>query len=141
MQLMSQLTQTEFIIPIVFWAVFTALLSLFIEFCLRERMIFGKWLEWIADWWLINNNPDIVARATELTDKELLEKGEYDSVRNYKFDHVKWFWFKPLGACVVCMNVWIALPFALLLNVNILGQVFMILLSNFLVRLFHNRIL
>ena len=65
----------QHLIPILEAATFTALLSLLVEYCLRERMIFGFWLNLLADWWLLRNDPSTYEEAKslrDLTEKECL---------------------------------------------------------------------
>lgn len=125
------------------WGFFTALLSLFLDFCFRESNIFEGWLDFWADRWLRKNKPEILEFVKEKTDEDikLLTLEKWDSVREYKHDHVEWFWWKPLGGCVVCMNVWISFFFILFFPATVLGYLFYVLFSNFLVRFFHERVL
>lgn len=128
---------TEYFIPIVFWALFTSLLSLFLDKCFQEGNIFEGWLNFWAKWWLKSNNPNVLIEAEKMTDEEINLKtiGKYETVREYVFDQVKWFWFKPLGGCVICMNVWISFFFIPLVNVNFISIFLYVLLSNFIVRI------
>lgn len=115
-------------------AVIAALISLFLDFTFREGNIFAGWLDFLADL-------HIPADAMDLE-------------REDRFELVEWFWFKPLGGCVVCMNVWISFAICacffqrleLNLGVNavietIAGALLMVLLSNFLVRFFQEKII
>lgn len=105
-------------------AVFTALLSLFLEFCFRPGNIFQGWLKFWADRWL---------KKKELYDKEMSLDDRYELV--------DWWYFKPLGYCVVCMNVWIIAIVSIPVEIGAMDLLFAILLSNFLVRYFKDRIL
>lgn len=123
------------------WSVFTFLLSVFLDFCLSENNIFEGWLNFWARLWLKNNKPELLEKYKDKTDSEVwLENPKYETVREFLFSEVRWFWFKPLGACVVCMNVWISFAFFWTQD-NLICFLSMILLSNFLVRLTHDRLL
>lgn len=72
-----------------------------------------------------------------LTDEEIWHK-------RYEYVDDKWFWFAPLGGCVVCMNVWISFVFTpgfVFTGECAWSTVFFILLSSFLVRFFHGKLL
>jgi hypothetical protein len=67
---------------------------------MREGNILGWWLDWLSDFFV---SEDI--------------KKDYQEAkitREDKFEMVDWFWFKPLGHCVVCMNVWMSLFISLI---------------------------
>lgn len=102
-------------------SVLSALVSLFLDFCFREGNIFEGWLDFWADVFLSEDLPDDLDRET-------------------RFKLVDWFWFKPLGYCVVCMNVWISLITCLLFYRD-WKFVLVVLLSSFLVRITHERLL
>lgn len=117
-------------------AFISALLSLFLDFCFREGNIFEGWLDFLADLHL----PEDVEAA--------------DIDREDRFKMVDWFWFKPLGGCVVCMNVWISFCTCLCfigriqldLGVHALfetlaGALLVVILSNFIVRFFQEKII
>lgn len=104
-------------------AVFSAVLSLFLEFCFREGHIFEGWL----NFWAKRHLPE-----------DVWEDEKID--REDKLELVTWFWFKPLGGCVVCMNVWISFILCLLFHPE-LTFLSVVLLSSFLVRFFHKKIL
>lgn len=127
--------------------IFSALLSLFLEFCFRDQNIFSGWLDWWADWWLSRNDPQKLELVNKMDDEDVIEltDGDYDKARDYKFSLVHWWWFKPLGYCVVCMNVWVSLllcsiPFVLLF-MSPIELLCTVLLSNFLVRYFYKKLL
>ena len=109
---------------IVALSILSASLSLFLDFCFREGNIFSGWLEFWARWWLKRNGLYKVKRHN---DRELL------------LADCKWWWFKPLGYCIVCSNVWVSVGVALILCPVCILPV--ILLSNFLVRYFYNELL
>ena len=103
----------------------------------------------ISNWWLKRNDPESKLFAeSNLRGKSeevclTLTDGEYESEYDYKYDKTKFVWFKPLGYCVVCMNVWISLLYGLgfvffLYPFKFLG---MILLSSFLTRFFYGKLL
>lgn len=129
-------------------ALFTASLSLFLEFTFREGMIFQSWLKFLSDRWLKKNDPDAKFFGESLkglTMEKCLEKteGQYESEYDYKYGHTKWVWFKPLGECVVCMNVWISVLYGVCFAffafpIKFLG---MVLLSSFLVRYFYGKLM
>lgn len=123
-------------------SVFAALLSLLIEFCLRDGMILGFYLNRISDWWLIKNDPQSYEDGNalrSLTSVECEQMTGYESEYEFKRAKVRWFLFKPLGYCVVCFNVWLTLPFALFMP-TFYGFIFTLLLSNFIVRYFYEKI-
>lgn len=124
-----------FNIHIVELAVISALLSMFLDFTFREGNIFEGWLDFLADLHL----PEDVEQA--------------DIEREDRFKMVDWFWFKPLGGCVVCMNVWISFILCVLFYQRvpvelgiyglfefIAGVLLVVLLSNFIVRFFQEKI-
>lgn len=127
---------------IIIWSSFTALLSLFFDFCFKENNIFEGWLNFWAKWWLGKNNPDILREAKQKTDETIYiqTEGKQETVREWVFSKVEWFWFKPLGGCVVCMNVWISFAF-LFTQSNFISMLAMVLLSNFLVRFANGKLL
>lgn len=129
--------------PVAMWSVFTAFLSLFLNFTFREGNIFQGWLDFWADWWLRKNKPYEINYTEGKTDDEikLLTNGEHETVREYKHDKVDWWWWKPIGGCVVCHNVWVSFCFIPFFSVSILEYLFYILISNFIVRFFHERLL
>lgn len=140
----QQLTMNpEYFIPIAFWASFTALLSLFLDKCFQEGNIFEGWLDFWAKKWLNENDPGILLEYYGVTNEQVHLKtaGKYDTVREYLFDNVKWFWFKPIGYCVICMNVWISFLFIPLVNVNFISIFFYVLFSNFIVRVTKERLI
>lgn len=124
-------------------AVLSALLSLFLEFCFREGNIFAGWMPFLADRWLKRKNPKVLEELSKKTntDIQVETEGDYQTVREYKLSLVKWWWFKPLGYCVVCMNVWITLIINQIYFLPLMELGFAVLLSNFLVRYFYERIL
>lgn len=121
----------------------SALLSLLLEFCFRKEMVFSGWLEFWADWWLSRNDPDELNLVEDMSDQDAIEltDGEYETAREYKFSKVKWWFFKPLGYCVVCMNVWVSFVIVSLFLVAPLDAFYCVLLSSFLVRYFHKKLL
>lgn len=114
-----------FSIHIIELAVISALLSLLLDFCFREGNIFSGWLEFLYE-----------QTVPEKIREQLINK---DITREDRFDHITWFWFKPLGGCVVCMNVWIS--FALCLAFYREWEfILVVLLSSFIVRFFQEKI-
>lgn len=113
-------------------ALLSALHSLFLDFCFREGNIFDGWLEF----WYRQSVPGKI--------REQLDS-QKDVTREDRFEHINWFWFKPLGGCVVCMNVWIS--FAVCAIWIFFGALYLcevlpiVLLSSFIVRYFHEKIL
>jgi len=75
-------------------ATITACATYFLEVCMRKGMIFEKYYDWLVMYHakfhedyenaIFNNDLDRI--------EELAEKS---------------FWFKPMGGCSTCMNVWI----------------------------------
>lgn len=104
-------------------AVISALVSLFLDFCFREGNIFEGWLEFLYE----HSVPGKVRQ--QMANKE----------REDRFEKITWFWFKPLGGCVVCMNVWIS--FALCLAFFREWEfIVVVLLSSLIVRFFQEKI-
>lgn len=130
----------EYLLQIAIWSLFTALLSLFLEFCMRKRNILGWWLEFLAARWLKKNDRVNYDLGKFMESQGTIPEG-YDSLREWVFEQVHWFWFKPLGYCVVCMNVWICFAFIPLVGLNFIEIIGFILLSNFLVRISHGYML
>lgn len=102
-------------------AALSALISLFLDFCFREGNILGWWIDFLIDVEL----PHLTNSGIEREDKEKL---------------VYSWWYKPLGGCVVCMNVWVSLSLCLF-TFHDWRLVVVILLSSFLVRFFQDKIL
>jgi len=129
------------------YILFTFLFTLFLEFCFREGHIFEGWLEFWAVRWYKKEAPEILDSYLDMSLKEVEEMG-YETRRELILDNVDWFWFKPLGHCPPCLNIWISIltaPVALyysqpvgLLEVIIIFT--LALFSNFLTRFFLDRI-
>lgn len=128
--------QQEYFIPIALWALFTACLSLFLDKCFQEGMIFSGWLEFWGYWWLKENKWEFFDATIVYTDDEtkLHTSGRYDTTREWLFSEVRWFWFKPLGYCVVCMNVWINFFWLFFSGLDLFSCLFSLVISNLLVR-------
>jgi hypothetical protein len=133
---------------------FIASFSLFLDFCFREGNIFDGWLIFWAKRWMRREMPELLQEYGEMSDEEFesLKMADFDSKWEYLFSHVDWFWFKPLGDCVVCANVWHSFLLAplLLMATNGVSSCFgcplfdtfvVILTSNLIVRILHQRIL
>lgn len=118
-------------------AVISALLSMFLDFCFREDNIFGGWLEFLYS----QSVPGLLRQQMQNFDRE------------DRFKAITDWWFKPLGGCVICMNVWISFcicgcfykRIALDLGVSVFietiaGVLLVVLLSNFIVRFFQEKI-
>lgn len=135
-----------FNISIIEVALLSALLSLFLDFTFRAKNIFEKWLDFWADRWLEKHKPIVLKFVEGKTDEDIViaTEGKDETVREYKHERVDWFWFKPLGGCVVCMNVWISFVLcAIWLVFGCLawwGVLPVVLLSNFVVRFFQEKI-
>ena len=110
---------------------------MFLDKCFQEGMIFEKWLDYWAKRWLKKNKPEILLEISGMEDEqmELQSGGKFETVRDYAFSKVKWFWFKPFGYCVVCMNVWISFMCLPLAGLGLLTGLFFILLSSLIVRI------
>lgn len=95
-------------IDILFISFLIAALSLFLDFCFREGNIFEGWLIFWAKRWLRRNLPELLDEYEPMSDDEFesLRMADFGSKWEYLFEHVGWFWFKPLGFCIVCANVW-----------------------------------
>lgn len=110
-----------FNITIIELAAISALLSLFLDFCFREGNIFAGWIDFLID-------------------AELPESVTKDLTRDEKEDMIFAWWYKPLGGCVVCLNVWISLGLCLFFYHD-WKLILVVLVSSFLVRLLHERLL
>lgn len=120
-------------------AFISALISLFLDFCFREGNILCWWLDFLADTWLGILNTEHYNAMTK--EQIIIESGgEYENNRDYKFSKVEWFFFKPLGYCVVCMNFWVSLGIGLFYGHNY-EFIFIALVSSLIVRLLHERLL
>lgn len=75
--------------------------SYFLDFCFWKGNIFGNYLPWLAKKFVKRYEPDYYKVIKDVKnsslDDELIERAQ------------KYFWFKPLGGCVVCMHVWLAM--------------------------------
>lgn len=138
----EQFSLANHVPDILIWSVFTALLSLLLDFCFRAKNIFHGWLEFWAEWWLDKNKPDLVIELSNKTDEqiEIETNGKYETLREYAFSKVEWFWFKPLGGCIVCMNPWISFAF-ILSQTNFISMLAFVILSNFLTRFANDKLL
>lgn len=119
-------------IQIIQEATIAALLSMFLEFCFREKNIFSFWLPMWANLYRkifpypIPENKEIISE----TDGEVLTVREYKIWKAWKIT-------KPLGYCIVCFNFWVSLFY---LNVNLLSYslkevILFFVLSSILVRI------
>lgn len=106
-------------------AVYSALLSLFLDFCFRDGNILDFWIKFL----LVNTfGRKFVTDFLEVGTREELEEL---AVHENK-------WLKPLGLCVVCYNFWITLG---LCAVYDHPSLLAVLLSSFIVRIAHGRLL
>ncbi len=110
--------------------------TLFLDFCYRD----GNILEWWPEWWA----KFFIGRPKHTGKKKLEEEG-FLEFRDYWFDRAsRSFWFKA-GYCVVCANVWHSLIICFLFGFYDLTYwlycIPVILLSNFIVRFFHDKLL
>ena len=132
-------------------AALIAMLALFLEFCFRPGNVFCFWLDFWQNRWLKRNDPGFYEAATnDMTDDQVRKDPEHDheTIASLMRARVDWFWFKPLGGCVVCFAVWVAFACLPLFNVCafneclpiidlLIANLAVVLLSNFLVRYFH----
>lgn len=99
-------------------AVVSASFSLLLGYCFRDNGIFENWLIWLAKGWYYKNEPEKLTEFLSLDQDDIEHKGFLD-LRDIILENCDWFWLKPLGYCVTCMNVWITLalniPFMLLI--------------------------
>lgn len=105
-------------------SIISALASLFLNFCMKEGHILAWWL----DFW-----------AWVLLDKKIKYPKGVDR-RDYKFAQVDSPLFKPLGYCVVCMNVWVSLGIGIF-TWDVKDIFIIIIISSFIVRLTHGKLL
>lgn len=106
-------------------AFFTACLSYFLDFCFEEGNIFESWLPFIARVMFARRGYYYLPVYTKRD--EIIADAEN-----------KLFWFKPLGGCIVCSNIWQALivwPFWMyVFGISFIWLLPYLVLSNFLVR-------
>jgi len=122
-------TLVDFSIILVF-AFINATLTYFLQFCFRDGAIFEKWLPFLAKNTLKKrdkNMYDIISRMPA-------EKRDYEFIQAAS----DYFWFKILGGCYVCSNVWQSFgTFGIvyfICSVNIFWGIPFVLISNFLLR-------
>lgn len=125
--------RTESLTQIMIWSLFIAFLSLFLEFCMREKKILGFWLEWLSRRWLKRKAVNIFILGQEMERTGTKPEG-YESLREWMFDNTNG-WFFRLNRCVVCFNIWIGLFFCLFTELNVFENILVILSSNFTIRL------
>lgn len=77
-----------------------ALLSYFLDYCFWENSIFSSYLPWLSK--KILKKKDIHA----YTEVKLLDESLRDN--EYVARASNMFFFKMLGGCVICFNVWIS---------------------------------
>lgn len=138
---------------IIFYATLTALLSFFIDYCIGRpstdfspHEIFSKWTLKLAE----NRLRSIGLWASfdrQLRDafSQTMTQEDYNSLRiSFKKMLVQqampfFTWERACGMCPVCTNVWINVLFIVVqifvLHLGILPSLYIILLSNFLIRL------
>jgi ABC-type uncharacterized transport system fused permease/ATPase subunit len=95
-------------ILILFYALLTASFSYAIDEWIQEGMIFGFYGKWLEKTRYKNNGPGKV--VTE-----------------------RWY-YKPLGGCVICANVWHSVIFCLVMGLSLHWSVAIIFISNLFVR-------
>lgn len=88
-------------------AVCTAGLSLLLELCFKKGMIFGGWLPWVAEKYADAHLQEFCKSTGNMAAFCITA----DSKKKLEFDFAmeNFFWFKPLGACVYCMHVWLSI--------------------------------
>lgn len=90
---------TTLLLAIVLGA-FNSLLSYFLDYCFWEGSIFGGWLPRLAKWNLKTFKPERL---------KFLEAGKYSP--EYDNELIKeaqnMFFFKILGGCMICSNIWL----------------------------------
>lgn len=119
---------------------YAVFLSLFLEFCFRERNIFGWWLPFVARTWL--------GSKEALCTHEWTQGNMEDSLDDFLIEKAHWVTY-PLGACVVCLGFWVTavilIPYIYYLSqpfwILVVVYTFGILFSSFLIRLLHGRLL
>lgn len=77
-----------------------SLFSYFLDYCFWEGSIFGFYLPWLAKKLVKNRLPNEYELISKLPKES--QPQEFENAA-----HQIWF-FKPLGGCAVCMNVYIA---------------------------------
>lgn len=77
-----------------------SLLSYFLDFCFWEHSIFGKWLPWLAAINLKIFEPKKWIELQLTKDIQGQDSRLIDAAQNMPF-------YKVLGGCVICMNVWL----------------------------------
>ena len=88
------------ILFVMFLGGLNSLLSYFLDYCFWEGSIFGKYIPWLAEKNLSIFKPEIL-KALEST------KGTKDYNNKLVQSAQNEFFFKILGGCVICSNIWL----------------------------------
>lgn len=119
------------IILVLFSAFVNACISYFLDLTFKETHIFHKWLPWLATKLL---NKEDVEECNKLDDTPARRR------KLIKFAEAKTFWFKPLGGCPACSNIWVGFMsfwvFAWYFHIPLIYFLPFLVISNFLLRRF-----
>lgn len=77
-----------------------SLLSYFLEYCFWEGSIFGGYLHWLAKW-----NLKFFKKESLKALSSAKKNPEYNNMLTQSASDL--FFFKILGGCVICSNVWL----------------------------------
>ena len=88
------------ILFVMFLGGLNSLLSYFLDYCFWEGSIFGKYIPWLAEKNLKTFKPEILkalesAKGTKDYNNKLVQSAQNE------------FFFKILGGCVICSNIWL----------------------------------
>lgn len=86
------------IILVLFSAFVNACISYFLDMCFKETHIFKNWLPWVARRLLSKEH---LEEADHLEDSPAKRRKLIKLAENHTF------WFRPLGGCPACANIWI----------------------------------
>lgn len=85
--------------------VICALFSYLLDFCFWPGSIFKMWLPWLASYHLKRREPKIWTLLVDIASTGYGDPLPVLAVQNAD----QFFWYKILGGCAVCFNIWIAL--------------------------------
>lgn len=80
-----------------FLAWINALISYFLDYCFQPHSIFKKWLPWLAE-----------AVISEEDWQEVQALDNNLKADEYQNRAMSYFFYKILGGCIVCTNAWVS---------------------------------
>lgn len=123
-------------------ALFSAGLSMFIEFGFHDGRLLQWWLPFWATLWLKLTDKKLLSKIQRASAEQILTR-EFEDKREYLLESASFF-IKPLGYCVVCFNVWVSLVVLLITNRvehNIYQVLCYFIISNLAVRFLNEKLL